>query len=121
LFLRVAILSFLLFYLIACHTSRQATNTVLIKAGRSDSLAGLEMIRKSDCFMCHSIKEELTGPSFSEIAMKYDLTADNLDKLSKKIIKGGNGAWGQVYMIPHPQLSGTDAKTIVKYILLLKK
>ncbi|TAL41749.1 MAG: cytochrome c class I, partial [Chitinophagaceae bacterium] len=44
-----------------------------------------------------------------------------IDYLSKKIIHGGAGVWGEVPMAAHPNLSEDDAKTLAKYVLLLKK
>jgi cytochrome c len=84
-----------------------------------DYQAGLALEAKSDCATCHKLDEKLVGPSFREIAAKY--TEKDIDMLAGKVINGGAGNWGQVPMTPHPQLSQDDAKTIVKYILLLKK
>lgn len=84
-----------------------------------DYQAGLALEAKSDCATCHKLDEKLVGPSFREIAAKY--TEKDIDMLAGKVITGGAGNWGQVPMTAHPQLSQDDAKTIVKYILLLKK
>jgi cytochrome c len=118
--LRITIFCFLS-YLIACSSSKRIANTTAVNAGKSDSLAGLDLVRKSDCITCHRIEGELPGPSFTDIAGKYELNTSNIDKLSKKIISGGNGVWGQIPMTPHPSLPEDDAKAMVKYILLLKK
>jgi cytochrome c len=40
--------------------------------------------------------------------------------LSQHIIKGGAGHWGDIAMTPHPNLSESDAKQMVTYILSLK-
>ena len=83
--------------------------------------AGLAIEAKSDCATCHKINERLIGPSFKEIAIKY-AGADEamIDTLAGKVINGGSGNWGQVPMTPHPALSKEDAKTVVRYVLLLK-
>ena len=86
-----------------------------------DYKAGLALEAKSDCATCHKLDEKLVGPSFREIANKYTNDEATVNMLADKVIKGGAGNWGQVPMTPHPQLSHDDAKTIVKYILLLKK
>lgn len=86
-----------------------------------DYQAGLALEAKSDCATCHKLDEKLIGPSFREIANKYTNDEATIDSLAGKIINGGAGNWGQVPMTPHPQMSKEDAKTIVKYILLLKK
>ena len=83
--------------------------------------AGLAIEAKSDCATCHKINEKLIGPSFKEIATKYAGADDAMvDSLAGKVINGGSGVWGQVPMTPHPALSKEDARTVVKYVLLLK-
>ena len=86
-----------------------------------DYQKGLELEAKSDCATCHKIDEKLIGPSFKEIAAKYD-NADQatIDSLAGKIINGGAGNWGQVPMTPHPALTKDDATALVKYVLLQK-
>ena len=83
---------------------------------------GLELATKSNCFTCHDIDNKLTGPPYREIANKYAAAPDTIvSHLAGKIISGGSGVWGNIPMIPHPDLSKADAETIVRYILLLKK
>jgi cytochrome c len=86
-----------------------------------DYQKGLELIANSDCLTCHKVSDKLTGPSYKEVAAKYENTEENVSLLAGKIIKGGQGIWGPVPMTPHPTLSEDDAKQMVKYILLLKK
>ena len=118
--LKIAIV-FILVYLIACSPSKKMMKTSLINPDASDSLEGLKLVKESDCVTCHSIKEKLIGPSFTNIAVKYDLTIDNINKLSEKIIRGGGGVWHEIPMTPHPDVIKENAKAMVKYILLLKK
>jgi cytochrome c len=83
--------------------------------------AGMAIEAKSDCATCHKINERVVGPSFKEIAEKYAGADDAMiDSLAGKVISGGAGNWGQVPMTPHPNLSKEDARTVVKYVLLLK-
>jgi cytochrome c len=93
------------------------------KAEKSpDYQKGLELVAKSDCLTCHKIKETATGPAYEAVAAKYAPASDEIiDKLADKVIKGGAGNWGTVPMLPHPQLSKEDARTMVKYIMELKK
>ena len=51
--------------------------------------------------------------------MKYKGDKSALERLTKKVISGGKGVWGEVPMAPHPALSTEDAAEIVKYILSL--
>lgn len=81
----------------------------------------MKLIAASDCKTCHKEDVKVVGPAFKDIAAKYPPTDANIDKLSDKVIKGGSGNWGDIAMTPHPSLSKADAKTIVTYILSLKK
>jgi cytochrome c len=88
---------------------------------------GLELIGASDCTTCHKLNKEASsgasiGPAYSEVAAKYSPAADTtVDRLVKKVISGGSGVWGTVPMTPHPMLKPEDVKTMVAYILSLKK
>ncbi|GEO04817.1 hypothetical protein AAE02nite_24810 [Adhaeribacter aerolatus] len=82
---------------------------------------GKTLISKSDCLACHKDDAKLVGPSYIDVANKYENTPKNIDFLVNKIIKGGAGSWGQIPMSPHPNLSATDAREMVNYILSLKK
>ena len=82
---------------------------------------GLGLIAKSDCLTCHKVDEKITGPSYRDVANKYAGMSDTIvTHLASKVIGGGNGVWGDVFMLPHPGISKEDAEAMVKYILLLK-
>ena len=87
---------------------------------------GLELIGASDCTTCHRLNKESSGaaigPAYSEVAAKYAPAADTtIDRLVKKIISGGSGIWGTIPMTPHPALKADEVKTMVTYIMTLKK
>lgn len=83
---------------------------------------GLALVAGKKCLTCHAIDQTVTGPPYREIAKKYAGMPDTIiSHLAMKVISGGNGVWGQVFMTPHPDLSREDAEAMVKYILLLKK
>jgi len=82
---------------------------------------GLVLIKKSDCLTCHKMDQKVIGPAYVDVANKYTASEAVIDTLANKIINGGSGNWGQVPMSAHPNLSLTDAKEMVKYILSLKK
>ena len=83
---------------------------------------GLALVAKNQCFTCHNIDGPLTGPSYREVANKYGGWPDTIvEHLAQKVITGGNGVWGEIFMTPHPGISDDDAKAMVQYILLLKK
>lgn len=82
---------------------------------------GLALVGQSDCFTCHKVSEAFVGPAYQAVADKYQKTDEVVNTLANKVIKGGSGNWGQVPMTAHPNLSLEDAKTMVKYVLSLKK
>lgn len=81
---------------------------------------GEALIAKSDCFACHNVDEKLVGPAYKDVAKKYEASSKNVDYLAGKIINGGTGVWGEVYMAPHPSVSQEDARAMAEYILSLK-
>ena len=78
------------------------------------------LISKSDCFACHKIQDKLLGPSYKDVANKYENTKANLDYLVNKVKTGGSGVWGAVPMSPHPALADDDARAMITYVLSLK-
>ncbi len=85
-----------------------------------DYKKGLALVGASDCFTCHKIDEPLQGPSYKDVALKYKDAGDTIvAHLAGKIISGGTGVWGSIYMTPH-NIPQADAEAMVKYILLLK-
>ncbi len=78
---------------------------------------GKKAMDASDCMACHKSKEKSIGPSYFEVAKKYKDDPKALEYLSKKIISGGGGVWGEMAMAAHPQLSTKEASDISKYIL----
>jgi cytochrome c len=97
------------------------TGSTSSNSNNPDYQKGLELVAKSDCLTCHKVADKLIGPAYQDIAAKYESTDENIELLAGKIIKGGQGVWGQIPMTAHPQLSEEDARQMVKYIFLLKK
>lgn len=103
-------------------TASSAPTTVSASKVAIDPAApAAKLMAAADCYTCHKADVKVIGPAFADIAAKYPSTPANIDTLANKIIKGGKGNWGEVPMTPHPNIALTDAKTIVTYILTLKK
>ena len=124
---KISIALFVLLLAGACSSGGDKKEAAPAPASSGSSLSsnpdyqkGLELIAKSDCLTCHKVGEKLIGPSYKEVAAKYESNEENIDLLAGKIIKGGQGVWGQIPMTAHLQISEADAKQMVKYILLLK-
>ncbi len=81
---------------------------------------GKILVQNSDCYSCHAAEKKSVGPSFLTLSQTYFSDNETITKLSKKIITGGSGVWGQSPMSAHPQLSDDQAKLMVRYILAQK-
>ncbi|MFK8165346.1 MAG: c-type cytochrome, partial [Lewinella sp.] len=81
--------------------------------------SGEGLIAGSDCYTCHKERAENVGPAYLAVAERYDDKPATISMLAAKVIKGGNGVWGERLMSGHPALSQADAETMVGYILSL--
>lgn len=99
------------------------TNTTTTKQEVKDPEAakGLELITKSDCFTCHKLTEKNIGPSYAAVAEKYKtLNDETMDSIVTQIMKGGQGKWGTIPMMPHPAITKEDAQSMAHYIMSIK-
>ena len=81
---------------------------------------GKALIEGSDCRTCHKDDAKLIGPAYKDVAKKYPSTPENVKTLAEKVMKGGQGNWGEIPMAGHPNLSMEDASAMVEYILSMK-
>ncbi|WP_375584737.1 c-type cytochrome [Cyclobacterium xiamenense] len=84
-------------------------------------IRGVELMKQNDCPSCHMIERKIVGPSYADVAAKYETTEENVEMLAGRVIAGNVGVWGEIPMPAHPALSEDDAKDLVRYVLLLKK
>lgn len=85
------------------------------------SLYGGMVLNSGDCYSCHAIKTKSAGPSFTEIAERYNNDPLISNTLVKRIIGGTSGQWGTAAMSAHPNLDPSKAKEMVTFILSLSK
>ena len=78
------------------------------------------MMKKSDCFTCHSVEKKIVGPAYKDVAKKYRGKAGSLEMLVAKVKKGGSGHWGVIPMAAHPNLSDVQVKAMVEWVLAQK-
>ncbi len=94
-------------------------NTTAAKVVTDPVAEGKTLIEGSDCLGCHKLDEKMIGPSYKEVAAKYENTPENVEMLADKIIKGSSGVWGDVPMPAHG-FSKENAKFMAQYILSAK-
>ncbi|MES2626525.1 MAG: PQQ-dependent sugar dehydrogenase [Pseudomonadota bacterium] len=85
-----------------------------------DPLNDAPLFANQDCRACHRTNVNLVGPSYVNIARRYEATNDNLDFLTNRIIEGGEGVWGETPMTPHPDLDPAIARELASNILSLE-
>lgn len=115
-------------FLIACGSNQASQDSQTIETTNNETALkepglppkGKQLIEASDCVGCHKEQEKLVGPSYNQVAKKYENTPKNISMLAGKIINGGKGVWGEIPMTAHPQISKQDAEEMVSYILSLK-
>ena len=93
----------------------------LLAAGAAQAQDGEALIKKYGCVACHANDKKVIGPAYAEVAAKYKGDAGAAAKLAAKVKAGGSGVWGQIPMPPNPSVSDADMKTMIAYILALKK
>ena len=93
--------------------------TATLPAGDLRYARGAGLIAASDCYTCHKERSENIGPAYLAVAERYDDKPATVKALAAKVIRGGNGVWGERLMSAHPSLSPEDAEIMVGYILSL--
>ena len=94
---------------------RKSAPSVVAKADKSASHPALALIQKNACTACHAVESKLIGPSFAEVAKKYEKQDDKVSYLLGKIRQGGVGVWGSIPM-PAQTVDEADAKAIAEWL-----
>jgi cytochrome c len=81
--------------------------------------SGEELVKKNGCLACHSIKVKVLGPAYLDVSKKYKEDQEVFKKLSLKIRNGGSGNWGNIPMPANQNLTDTEIKAIISWILSL--
>jgi len=75
------------------------------------------LAKQTACMACHGVSDPLVGPAFRDVARKYTGEPGAESRLVAKVRGGGAGVWGSIGMPAQPQVSETDARTLVRWIL----
>ncbi|MEX0681460.1 MAG: c-type cytochrome [Balneolales bacterium] len=97
--------------------SRDELNEQIEQIKQKAEPGGLALMRTSTCFACHADKTALAGPSFSEIAERYNREPETLQMLGSRIIEGSSGIWGDIPMPSNQEITREEAIQIASYIL----
>ena len=86
---------------------------------RPELAKGQAYMDGSDCMRCHGIDRKFVGPSFLQVADRYRAQSDAQQYISRKILEGSVGVWGNTIMPRHPQLSQEQAEGMAAWILAI--
>jgi cytochrome c len=75
----------------------------------------MPVLQKNVCIACHGVDSKLVGPSFKDIAAKYQGRADAQGYLAGKIRSGGQGVWGAIPM-PAQSIGEADAQRVAQWL-----
>ncbi len=92
------------------------------QSGAPDMEAGMALAKSSGCFACHQIEVKRVGPTWQDVAKKYQGNADASKILVEQIKKGGVAGWQMGVMPPYsPRVPDADIEQLVDFILALNK
>ena len=86
-------------------------------APQTTSLAGQALVEASDCLRCHGMDRRYVGPSFRQIAARYQDRPDAAAYLARKIREGSVGEWGRTVMPRHPKVTEVQAQAMALWVL----
>ena len=88
--------------------------------GNAQAHGSEALAQANHCLSCHAMDKKVVGPAFRDVARKYAGDTQAPQRLAAKVIAGGNGSWGVVYMPANKQISPAQARLLVDWILALK-
>lgn len=103
------------------NTSPQASDSPPRESPAPDAM---ELAKRSGCFACHAVEQKVVGPSWRDVATRYQADPEARARLIKKVHEGGKGNWpevtGGVTMPAYsPRVASADIETLVDFILSL--
>lgn len=94
---------------------------VALAAGAAQAQNADELLKKHACTVCHATDKKVVGPAYADVAAKYKGDAKAAATLAEHVKKGSVGVWGQIPMPPNANVPDADIKTMVTYVLSLRK
>jgi cytochrome c len=77
------------------------------------------LARAKNCLACHRLDKPLVGPAYRDVANRYRRDPSAIARLAAKVQSGGVGAWGPIPMPANRQVTDTEARALVAWILSL--
>jgi cytochrome c len=90
---------------------------MLVLAAPLSAHANLDLAKKNACMACHAVDKKLVGPSYQDVAKKYEGKKEAVEAVMTSIKAGGSGKWGPIPMPAQAALSDADARTLATWVL----
>ncbi|WP_233224760.1 c-type cytochrome [Thiomonas sp. X19] len=81
----------------------------------------LTLARRKNCLTCHAADHKVVGPAYEAVAEKYAGKPGAEQMLVNAVLHGHVGTWGPVPMPANTDVTPTQAKDLVTWILGLNK
>ncbi|MDX1679119.1 MAG: PQQ-dependent sugar dehydrogenase [Akkermansiaceae bacterium] len=89
--------------------------------GMNERMPGVKIMQTTTCLSCHAAQDKLIGPSFADVAQKYEGDARAVDALFAKVRGGSAGTWGEQPMPPHTLNTDDEVRQMVEAILATRR
>jgi cytochrome c len=97
-----------------------AANYVHTNADEKEPPA-ITLMRTSTCFNCHTMQKKLIGPAFNQIANKYSNNEESVTALTRKVMHGSKGTWGDTPMPSNSDFTPDQINMIIRWLLTINK
>lgn len=77
---------------------------------------GLAAMKRSDCFNCHAVRQDVVGPSFAAVAVRAAEEPLTIEETVQRVRKGSAGRWGDAQMLPHSGQTDAELRAMVTWI-----
>ncbi|HLR78634.1 MAG TPA: c-type cytochrome [Burkholderiaceae bacterium] len=106
---------------VAAADADQAADATADAAAAASDAPGIDEIQpilaKNACLACHAVENKLVGPSYREVAEKYEGEAGASETIAQHIKGGSSGIWGPIPMPPNPGVTDDELAKIVSWIM----
>ncbi len=75
------------------------------------------LLAQNACLGCHALDHKVVGPAYSDVAKKYAGNPNAVELVTKSIMNGGSGKWGNVAMPPMSGLTKEQATALANFVL----